>query len=73
MRPMGFILANHIELLENELRLQRYAAIRQKSDINCVRPHFDRSKTEQYIHSHLSYTGNSRDIFSDKAMDKVSK
>ena len=31
----------------------------------------DRSETEQYIQSHLSYAGSNRDIFSDKAIDEV--
>ena len=59
------------ELWENKLRLQRYAAIRQRIDINCVLPHLDRSETEQYIKSHLSYAGSNRDIFSDKALDEI--
>ena len=71
MSPMGLVLAGQTELWENKLRLQRYAAIRQRIDINCVLPHLDRSETEQYICSHLSYAGSNRDIFSDKALDEV--
>ena len=73
MSPMALVLAGQTELWENKLRLQRYAAIRQRIDINCVLPHLDRSETEQYIHSHLSYAGSNRDIFSDKALDEVFK
>ena len=71
MSPMALVLAGQTELWENKLRLQRYAAIRQRIDINCILPHLDRSETEQYIQSHLSYAGSNRDIFSDKAMDEV--
>ncbi len=73
MSPMALVLAGQTELWENNLRLQRYAAIRQRIDINCVLLNHDRSETEQYIHSHLSYAGCQRDIFSDKAMDEVFK
>ena len=73
MSPMALVLVGQTELWENKLRLQRYAAIRQRIDINCVLPHLDRSETEKYIQSHLSYAGCSRDIFSDKAMDEVFK
>ena len=71
MSPMALVLAGQTELWENKLRLQRYAAIRQRIDINCVLPHLDRSETEQYIQSHLSYAGCNRDVFSDKALEKL--
>jgi len=73
MSPMALVLAGQTELWENKLRLQRYAAIRQRIDINCVLPHLDRSETEQYIQAHLSYAGCNRDVFSDKALDEVFK
>ena len=73
MSPMALVLAGQTELWDNKLRLQRYAAIRQRIDINCALPHLDRSETEQYIQSHLSYAGSNRDIFSDKALDEVFK
>ena len=73
MSPMALVLCGQTELWDNKLRLQRYAAIRQRIDINCVLPHLDRSETDQYIHSHLLYSGCERDIFSDKALDEVFK
>lgn len=54
MSPMALILAGQTELWD-KLRLQRYAAVRQRIDINCVLPHFDRAETEKYILSHLVY------------------
>lgn len=59
MSPMALILAGQTELWD-KLRLQRYAAVRQRIDINCVLPHFDRAETEKYILSHLVYAGEGR-------------
>lgn len=73
MSPMALVLCGQTELWDNKLRLQRYAAIRQRIDINCVLPHLDRAETEQYVHSHLLYSGCERDIFSDKALDEIFK
>ena len=71
MSPMALILVGQTELWEEKLRLQRYAAIRQRIDINCVLPHLDRSETEQYIASHLAYAEGSLQIFTDKALDEI--
>lgn len=69
--PMALILVGQTELWDQKLRLQRYAAIRQRIDINCVLPHYDRSETQQYIKSHLTYAGCNQELFTDKAMDEV--
>jgi len=70
--PIALVLVGQSELWE-KLRLQRYAAVRQRIDINCVLPHLDRAETERYICSHLEYAGGRRDIFTDRAMDEVYK
>ena len=49
MSPMAVVLVGQTELWENKLKLQRYAAIRQRIDMYCTLPHLDRSETEQYI------------------------
>jgi len=72
MSPMALVLVGQTELWE-KLKLQRYAAVRQRIDINCVLPHLDRSETERYIRSHLAYAGGREDIFTDKALDDVYK
>ncbi|MGN8783842.1 ExeA family protein [Blautia sp. HCP3S3_D9] len=72
MSPMALILARQTELWD-KLRLQRYAAVRQRIDINCVLPHFDRAETERYILSHLVYAGGRQDIFTDRALDDIYK
>lgn len=72
MSPMALVLVGQTELWE-KLKLQRYAAVRQRIDINCVLPHLDRSETERYIRSHLTYAAGREDIFTDKAFDEVHK
>ena len=73
MSPMALILVGQTELWEDKLRLQRYAAIRQRIDINCVIRHLDRSEVERYIQSHLEYAGGSTEIFTSKAIDIIAK
>lgn len=73
MSPMAVVLVGQTELWENKLKLQRYAAIRQRIDMYCTLPHLDRSETEQYIASHLAYSGCTQDIFTSKAMDEIHK
>ena len=59
------------ELRTEKLNLQRYAAIRQRIDINCVLPHLDRAETEKYITSHLAYAGGGQEIFTSRALDEI--
>ena len=63
MSPMAVVLVGQTELWENKLKLQRYAAIRQRIDMYCILPHLDRSETEQYIASHMDYSGCARGIY----------
>lgn len=72
MSPMALVLVGQTELWE-KLKFQRYAAVRQRIDINCVLPHLDRAETERYIRSHLTYAAGREDIFTDKAFDEVHK
>ena len=73
MSPMALILVGQTELWEDKLRLKRYAAVRQRIDINCVLPPLDRSETEEYIHSHLNYAGCGNELFTDRALDEIFK
>ena len=68
---MALILAGQTELWDSKLRYRKYAAIRQRIDINCVLPHLDRSETEKYIESNLSYAGCGQSLFTDKAVDEI--
>lgn len=72
MSPMALVLVGQSELWD-KLKLQRYAAVRQRIDINCVLPHLDRAETEKYILSHLAYAGGKQDIFTDRAIDDIYK
>ena len=68
--PMALILAGQSELWDR-LALQAYAAIRQRIDLQCKLPHYDRSQVRDYIKRHLAYAGTDHDIFSDKAVDEI--
>ena len=71
MSPMALILVGQTELWDEKLRFKRYAAVRQRIDINCVLPRLDRSETEKYIRSHLDYAGCGQDIFTPRALDEI--
>jgi general secretion pathway protein A len=68
--PMGLILVGQNELWDR-LRLQSYAAIRQRIDLQCKLSHLDRAQTSEYIKRHLTYSGTDHDIFSDGAIDTI--
>jgi type II secretory pathway predicted ATPase ExeA len=70
--PMALILSGQIELWD-KLKLQSYAAIRQRIDIQCVVGRLDRAKTNEYIAAQLTYAGTDRDLFTEAAIDEVFK
>ncbi|MUG68388.1 AAA family ATPase [Paenibacillus campinasensis] len=70
LSPMALILVGQNELWDR-LNLQAYAAIRQRIDLQCKLPHFDRAQTEAYIERHMTYAGATRDIFTDGAIDDI--
>jgi len=70
MSPMTLILAGQSELWDR-LRLQSFAAIRQRIDMVCRMSPFDRVQTEGYLKRHLSAAGTERDIFSEAAIDAL--
>ena len=71
--PTALILSGQSELWDKKLKLQSYAAIRQRIDFQCVLSHLDRSRTGEYIAAHLAYAGAEREIFTDKAVDVIFK
>lgn len=71
-QPMTLILVGQNELWD-KLKLQRYAAIRQRLDIKCEIPQYDRSQSEEYIQAHLAFGGGNTDIFTEKAIDEIYK
>ena len=68
--PMALILVGQSELWD-KLQLQAYAAIKQRIDLQCKLPHYDRSQVGDYIKRHLEYAGATQDIFSDGAIDEI--
>jgi Type II secretory pathway, component ExeA (predicted ATPase) len=68
--PMALILVGQSELWDR-LNKQIYAAIRQRIDLQCKLPHYDRAQTGEYIQRHLAYAGAERAIFTDGAVDEI--
>lgn len=68
--PMALILVGQSELWDR-LRLQSYAAIRQRIDIQFKLIHYDRAQVGQYVERHLQFAGASQQIFSDGALDEI--
>lgn len=68
--PMALILVGQSELWDR-LRLQAYTAIRQRIDLQCKLPHYDRAQSGEYIKRQLSFAGSEHDIFSDGAIDEI--
>jgi type II secretory pathway predicted ATPase ExeA len=68
--PMALILAGQSELRER-LGLQVHTAIKQRIDIVCQAPYFDRSETGSYIRHQIQEAGGQSDIFSEAAQDVI--
>ncbi len=71
--PMSLILVGQTELWEQKLRLQSYAAIRQRIDMNIVLNRLDRAETGRYIAAHMAYAGVKQDLFTSGAEDEIFK
>ena len=72
MSPMALILVGQNELWD-KFKLLRYAAIRQRIDIKCEMPQYDRAQVGEYISRHMEYAGCDREVFTEKAIDEVYK
>ena len=72
LNPMALVLAGQRELWE-KLKLQRYAAIRQRIDIKCEMSGYDRAQTGEYVKAHLVYGGTDQEVFTDHAIDEIYK
>ncbi|PWJ51573.1 ExeA family protein [Faecalicatena contorta] len=68
--PLGLILVGQTELW-NKLKLQSYAAIRQRIDVISILNHYDRSQTGAYIKTQLNFAGTQNDIFTEAAIDEI--
>lgn len=68
---LALILVGQKELWEKKLRLQSYAAIRQRIDISIILGRLDRSEVGKYIRSHLDYAGCLSELFTSDAEDEI--
>lgn len=71
--PMALVLVGQTELWEQKLRLQRYAAIRQRIDMNIVLDRLDRAETGKYMQTHMAYSGCKNEVFTSGAEDEIYK
>ena len=68
---LALILVGQKELWENKLRLQAYAAIRQRIDISIVLGRLEQAEISKYIKSHLDYAGYMGEIFTSDAEEEI--
>lgn len=68
--PMALILVGQSELWDR-LKLQSFAAIRQRIDLQCKLMHYDRSQVHAYIHQHLTECRTQGDIFTEAAIGEI--
>lgn len=68
--PMCLIIVGQNELRER-LSTEMYEPITQRIDFRFALVPFDRAQTQDYIHSHMRYAGEARDIFSPSAIDAI--
>lgn len=61
--PMSLILVGQTELWDQKLRLQSYAATRQRIDMNIVLKRLDWAETGKYIAAHMAYTRNTGSVY----------
>ncbi len=69
--PMPVVLVGQTELWTAKLRLPVYEGIRQRIDLLCTLPHLSRTESDEYIQSHLNYSGCDRHIFTDNAKEVI--
>lgn len=70
--PLALILSGQTELWDR-LKLQAYAAIRQRIDIVRGVGHMDRLQVIEYIKAQMEFAGCEKDIFTESAIDDIFK
>ncbi len=71
--PMALILVGQRELWDQKLRLQTYAAIRQRIYMKIFIERLDASEVREYIATHLTYAGCTRELFTSDAEEEIYK
>jgi type II secretory pathway predicted ATPase ExeA len=70
--PMSLVIVGQNEL-RTKLSKEIFEPITQRIDFRFALVPFDRAQTQDYIHAHLSYAGETREIFTPSAVDAVFK
>ena len=71
--PMALILVGQRELWDQKLRLQTYAAIRQRIYMKIFLERLEMSEIHGYISAHLTYAGCNQELFTSDAEEEVYK
>lgn len=71
--PLALILVGQKELWDQKLRLQAYAAIRQRVDMHVVLERLDRAEVARYIAAHMAYSECNDELFTSDADDEIYK
>lgn len=67
---MSLVVVGQSEL-RTKLSKEIFEPITQRIDFRFALTPFDRAQTQDYIHSHMRYAGESREIFSPSAVDAI--
>ena len=67
---MSLVIIGQSELRE-KLSKEIYEPITQRIDFRFTLVPYDRSQTQDYIHAHLRYAGEDREIFTSSAIDAI--
>jgi len=67
---MSLVIVGQSEL-RSKLSKEMFEPITQRIDFRFTLIPFDRAQTQDYIHSHLRYAGETREIFTSSAIDAV--
>lgn len=68
---LALILVGQKELWDNKLRLQTYAAIRQRITMSIVLGRLEQAEVNKYIRSHLDYAGYTGELFTSDAEEEI--
>jgi len=68
--PMSLVVVGQSEL-RAKLSKEIFEPITQRIDFRFALDPFDRAQTQDYIHAHMRYAGESREIFSPSAVDAI--
>jgi len=68
--PMSLVVVGQTEL-RSKLSKEIFEPITQRIDFRFALVPFDRAQTQDYIHAHMRYAGETREVFTPSAVDAV--